>query len=48
MLNEVQMHSQARITHQLLLNGNHFLNEGESKHIFTEVGKFIDESKRFG
>ncbi len=28
MLNEVQMHSQARSTPQLLLNGNHCLNEG--------------------
>ncbi len=48
MLNEVQMHSQARITPQLLLNGNHCLNEGESMHIITSVCKFIDESKRFG
>ncbi len=30
MLNEVQMHSKGRITPQLLLNGNHCLNEGES------------------
>ncbi len=48
MLNEVQMHSQARITPQLLLNGNHCLNEGESMHIITAVCNFIDESKRFG
>ncbi len=48
MLNEVQMHGQARITPQLLLNGN-CLNEGESyMHIITTVFKFIDESKRFG
>ncbi len=46
-LNEVQMHSQARITPQLLLNGNHCLNEGESMHIITAVYKFIDESRRF-
>ncbi len=48
MLNEAQMHSQARITPQLLLNGNYCLNEGESMHIITAVCKFIDESKRFG
>ncbi len=48
MLNEVQMHSQARITPQLLLNWNHCFNEGESMHIITPVRKFIDESKRFG
>ncbi len=48
MLNEVQMHSQARITPQLLLNGNHCLNEGESMHIITVVCTFIYESKRFG
>ncbi len=48
MLNEVQMHSQASITSQLLLNGNHCLNEGESMHIITAVCKFIDESKRSG
>ncbi len=48
MLNEVQMHSQARITPQLLLNGNHCLNEGESMHIITAVCKFIDKSKCFG
>ncbi len=48
MLNEVQMHSQARITPQLLLNGNYCLNEGESMHIITSVCKFIDEFKRFG
>ncbi len=30
MLNEVQMHNQARITPQLLINRNHCLNEGES------------------
>ncbi len=47
MLNEVQMHSQARITPQLPLNGNHCLIEGESIHIITAVCKFIDESKRF-
>ncbi len=47
MSNEVQMHSQARIMLQLLLNGN-CLNEGESMHIITAVCKFIDESKRFG
>ncbi len=47
MLNKVQMHSQARITLQLLLNGN-CLNEGESMYIITAVCKFIDESKRFG
>ncbi len=47
MLNEVKMHSQARITPQLLLNGD-CLNEGESMHIITAVCKFIDESKRFG
>ncbi len=29
MLNEVQMHSQARNTPQLLMNGNHWQNEGE-------------------
>ncbi len=46
MLNEVQMHSQARMTPQL--NGNHCLNEGESMHIITAVCKFINESKRFG
>ncbi len=44
MLNEVQMHSQARITPQLLLNGNRCLNEGESMHIFIAMCKFIDES----
>ncbi len=48
MLNEVQMHSQARIMPQLLLNGIHCLDEGESMHIITAVCKFIDESKRFG
>ncbi len=48
MLNEVQLHSQARIMPQLLLNGSHCLNEGESKHIITAVCKFFDESKRFG
>ncbi len=48
MLNEVQMHSQATIRPQLLLNGNHCLNEGESMHIITAVCKFIHESKRFG
>ncbi len=48
MLNEVHMQSQARITPQLLLNGIHCLNEGESMHIITAVCKFIDESKRFG
>ncbi len=48
MLNEVQMHSQARITPQLLLNGNHCLNKGESMHIITAVCKFIGESKCFG
>ncbi len=48
MLNEVQIHSQARITSQLLLNGNHWLNEVESMHIITAVCKFIDESKHFG
>ncbi len=37
MLNEVQMQSQARITPQLLLNGNYCLNKGESMHIFTAV-----------
>ncbi len=47
MLNEVQMHSQAIITPQLLPNGN-CLNEGESMHIITAVCKFIDESKHFG
>ncbi len=47
MLNKVQMHSQARIKPQLLLNEN-CLNEGESMHIITAVCKFIDESKRFG
>ncbi len=46
-LNEVQMHSQARITPQLLLNENHCLNEGESMHIITAVCKFIDKFKRF-
>ncbi len=40
------MHSQARITSQLLLNGNHCLNEGEFKYIITAVCKFIDEFKR--
>ncbi len=40
------MHSQARITPQLLLNGN-CVNEGESMHIITAVCKFIDESKCF-
>ncbi len=48
MLNEVQVHSQARITPQLLLNRNHCLNERESMHIITAVCKFIDESKCFG
>ncbi len=48
MLNEVQLQSQARIMSQLLLNGNHCLNEGESMHIITAVCKFIEESKRFG
>ncbi len=48
MLNEVQMLSQARITSELLLNGNHCFNEGESMHIITAVCKFFDESKRFG
>ncbi len=33
MLNEVQMHSQTRITPQLLLNCNHCLTERESMHI---------------
>ncbi len=47
MLNEVVMHSQARIMPQLLLNGN-CLNEGESMHIITAVCKLIDESKHFG
>ncbi len=47
MLNEVLMHSQARLTPQLLLNGN-CLNEGESMHIITAVCKFIDASKRSG
>ncbi len=41
------MHSHARITPQLLLNGN-CLNEAESMHIITTVCKFIDESERFG
>ncbi len=36
MLNEVQMHSQAKIIPQLLLNGN-CLNERESMHIITAV-----------
>ncbi len=31
-----------------MLNENHCLNEEESMHIFTDVCKFIDESKRFG
>ncbi len=48
MLNEVQIHSQARIMSQLLLNRNHCLNEGESMDNITAVCKFIDESKRFG
>ncbi len=48
MLNEVQMHGQATIMPQLLLNGNHGLNEGESMHIITAVYKFIDESKCLG
>ncbi len=42
------MHSQARITLQLLLNGNHCRNEAESMYIITAVCKFINESKRFG
>ncbi len=42
------MHNQAKITPQLLLNGNHCLNEGESMYIITAECKFIDESKRFG
>ncbi len=37
MLNEVKMHSQTRITPQLLLNRNHCLNEGESMHIITAI-----------
>ncbi len=48
MLNKVQMQSQARVTQQLQLNGNHCSNEGESMYIITAVCKFIDESKRFG
>ncbi len=36
MLYEVQMHGQARIMTQLLLNGN-CLNEGESMHIITTI-----------
>ncbi len=48
MLNEVQIHSQARIMPQLLLNGNHCFNEGESMHIIIAMCKFIDGSKRFG
>ncbi len=48
MLNEVQMHCQARITPELLLNGNSCVNEDESMHVITAVCKFIDESKRFG
>ncbi len=35
MLNKVMRQSQARITPQLLLNGNHCLNDGESMYIIT-------------
>ncbi len=37
------MHSQARITPQLLLNGNHCLNEGVSMHIITALHTIINE-----
>ncbi len=44
MLNEVQMNSQARIIPQLLLNGNHCLNEGESMHIIKVMCKLMNQS----